>query len=367
MVSALIAGWAALAVASALLCLLLVPLARRLALRMGLVDRPGERKIHAQAIPYGGGIAIFFTVLIVLAGAYSLLVSSWSLPGLAALRAELAAHLSGLQDLETLKRLGALLVGGAMVFVLGLADDLRGFNPWFKLAIQAAAGLLLFAVDIRVTLFVSHWLPSLLLTLFWMVLMTNAMNLLDNMDGLSAGVGAVASAIFFIIAVQAEQIFVASLLAVLFGALLGFLVYNFHPATLFMGDAGALFLGYMLGAVAMAGTYYHGTQGALSVVMPLIVLAIPLFDTTSVMLIRWRLGTPLMQGDKNHFSHRLVRLGMTQREAVLTIYILTATLGASAMLLAQLDNTAGVLVLVHTLGVLVVIGLLEHAAHRRRP
>jgi UDP-GlcNAc:undecaprenyl-phosphate GlcNAc-1-phosphate transferase len=227
----------------------------------------------------------------------------------------------------------------------------------------------LFLSGIRITLFLDSPLVSLVLTVVWVVGITNAMNLLDNMDGLSAGVAAIVSFILFVVALEAGQTFVAAMLAVLFGTLVGFLVYNFNPASLFMGDAGSLFLGFLLAAMSVSTTYYQGGgagRGRLSVVAPVVVLAIPIFDTLSVMAIRLKNGAPLMNGDKNHFSHRLVRLGMTVREAVLTIYILSLTIGLSAVLLPQVGALGESLVLLHTLGIMVVIILLECAAARRR-
>ncbi len=352
--------------AGLLVCAMLVPLARRLALRVGLVDHPGARKIHARPIPYGGGIAIFVSFLVVLVGAYLLAVFGQRLACMQGVRAQFAPYLGGLVLGETLRRVAALLGGGALVFALGLVDDRRGMGSGPKLAVQCLAALLLWACGIRITLYLESTVLGLLITVLWVVGITNAMNLLDNMDGLSAGVGAIAACMLCAVALQTGQMFLAAVLVVLVGVLAGFLFYNFAPASVFMGDAGALFLGYILAALAVAGEYRTEGGPALAVVMPLVVFAIPIFDTATVMLIRYRRGRPLMQGDRNHFSHRLVRLGMTTREAVLTIYVLSATVGLSAVLLVRLEVTGGALVLLHTAGILVVVGLLEHAARRSR-
>ncbi|MBN1256318.1 MAG: undecaprenyl/decaprenyl-phosphate alpha-N-acetylglucosaminyl 1-phosphate transferase [Planctomycetes bacterium] len=358
-----------LLLAATVLALLLVPLAKRIALSTGLLDHPADHKTHAGATPYGGGIAIFCSFVLVLAGAYLAASRLLPLPFLEPLLVKLEA-VAQLQGGDALTRFGAMLTGGVLMFVLGLLDDRGGMHPYLKLCTQIAAAVLLFASGIRITLFIDYWLINLLLTVAWMVGITNAMNLLDNMDGLSAGVGIIAATFFFIIAVQAGQVLVAATLAVLIGSLLGFLCYNFSPASIFMGDAGSLFLGYLLGALSMAGTYYgtgSGSRSILAVVMPLVVLAIPIFDTISVMVIRWRAGKPLMVGDQNHFSHRLVRLGMSRRGAVLTIYLLCATLGLSATVLVRLDEIGAMLVLLHTAGILGVIALLEYAVHRNKP
>jgi UDP-GlcNAc:undecaprenyl-phosphate GlcNAc-1-phosphate transferase len=167
-----------------------------------------------------------------------------------------------------------------------------------------------------------------------------------------------------IYAAQGGNLVVCGLLCALMGAILGFLPYNFSPAKVFMGDAGSLFLGYMLAVVSVCGTYYSESQSMLSIVVPVIVLAIPVFDTCSVMAIRLKNKKPLMEGDKNHFSHRLVKLGMTKREAVLSIYILCLTTGIVALMLRSLNDAESVLILFHIFGVFVFIALLEIASRR---
>jgi UDP-GlcNAc:undecaprenyl-phosphate GlcNAc-1-phosphate transferase len=349
------------------LSLALTPLARLLARKVGLVDHPGARKIHHEPTPYGGGIAIFATLACILGGCYLALnliardQGDWS----AGIRSILSQHGGGLVYGKTLWRLAAVLGGATLVFVLGLMDDKRGMNPLPKLAVQALAALLLVAADLRVTFFIDNYVISALLTVLWVVLVTNAFNLLDNMDGLSAGVAAIASAVFFFVALQAGQVFVSAFLAVLAGALLGFLYYNFAPAKLFLGDAGSLFIGFLLAAMTVAGTFYESGKGVYSAFLPVLALGVPLFDTGSVMFIRWRAGKPFFQGDTNHFSHRLVRLGMTRREAVLTIYLLGLILGAAAALLRQLDRFGAVVIFFIGLGIIALIVLLETAAARR--
>jgi UDP-GlcNAc:undecaprenyl-phosphate GlcNAc-1-phosphate transferase len=362
--AAMIAPYAVLLVCAAVLAAILTPIARRLAPKAGLIDRPGERKIHDEPIPCSGGIAIVASILVLLVGGYLVAGGLLPLPLPEWLAKMAAAHREGLLSAGVGWRLAATLGGMAAIFVLGLVDDRRGIGPLPKLAVEILAGIGVYLAGIRITLFVDVGVVTLLLTVGWVVLITNTFNLLDNMDGLSAGVAAIAAAIFLVVAVQGSQVFVAGLAAVVCGAALGFLPYNLHPARVFMGDAGALPVGFLLAVISIAGTYYGGGGDALAVVTPLVVLAIPLFDTLSVLAIRWRAGRPLMQGDRNHFSHRLVRLGMTRREAVGTIYILTAALGATATLMPRLDAAGSVVVLLHTIAVLAVVALLERAAAR---
>ncbi len=347
-----------------LLSLGLTPLARSLARRCGYVDHPGERKIHVRLMPYGGGCAICLTVLGLVLGIVELL------PRLPAgfLPASLSSFLQPYQGGLALKRaqaaLAALTGGGALMFLLGLIDDLYGLSPRFKLLVQFLAAGLLVVCDQRLTVFIDYYWVSVGLTLFWVVLVTNAFNLLDNMDGLSAGVAALAGSLLLVVAMQNGQVFVAAYLAVLVGALAGFMVFNFPPAPLFMGDAGSLFIGYTLAALTVTGTYYQGRGSVYAAALPVLILAVPLFDTCTVMWRRWRAGKPLFVGDANHFSHRLVRLGMSRRQTVLTIYLLTLILGAAATLLTQLNQTGAWTVLLIGLGVLAVISLLESAAEK---
>ena len=355
-----------LSLASFLLSLALTPLARRLANRTGHLDQPDNRKRHSSPIPYGGGAAIFFSFALVLGGAYLAVILDFATQSIPHLQEELQPYIAGLTCMQTVYRFGALMAGAAAIFILGMIDDLRKLNPGPKLLVEAAVAVLLYASGIRVTFFIAHWLPGLVLTVIWVVGITNAFNLLDNMDGLAAGVSLIATFVFFAIALQTGQIFVPAVLAVLAGAILGFLRYNFHPASIFMGDAGSLFIGYMLAALSIAGTYYSGRGTILAAAMPVVVLAIPIFDTLSVLAIRYRAGASLLQGDRNHFSHRLMRLGMSVREAVLTIYVLSAALGLTATLMAQLDDSGAMVILLHTVAILMVVALLEIAAARRR-
>jgi UDP-GlcNAc:undecaprenyl-phosphate GlcNAc-1-phosphate transferase len=347
------------------LAMIVTPLARRLALATGLVDRPGGRKIHHSAKPYGGGIAIFLAVTLLTVGGYlAATLVDWQGVGLPGARA--LASYPALARGETIRRFLALAGAGAIVFVLGLVDDARTVGPRTKLLVQAAAATLLVLGGVRMTLFLAHPLPGALLSILWVVLVTNAFNLLDNMDGLSAGVAAVAALLFLVVALQGGQVFVAAYLAVFAGALLGFLWYNFPPSRLFMGDAGSLYVGFTLAALTLAGTYYEARGSFYAVATPVLVLGVPLFDTLSVLWIRWRRGAPLFLGDTNHISHRFVRLGMTRREAVLTIYLLGLILGGAATLLRQIDVAGAITVFLIGLGIIALIVLLETAAARNR-
>ena len=235
----------------------------------------------------------------------------------------------------------AILGGVTLLFVVGLIDDFRPLGPRCKLLIQIIATVPLLATGVAI----KGFLPLPLgwaLTVFWIVLLTNSFNFLDNMDGLSASVALVICLVLALAAVQGGQLWMPALFLCLAGALGGFLFFNFHPATLFMGDSGSLVIGYLMGVFSILTTYYEqGVPSGLPVLMPLAIMGVPLFDTLSVMFIRWRAGKPLMVGDRNHFSHRLLAMGFGVRGAAVTIALLTGACGLLALPLRRLTPRGG--------------------------
>lgn len=362
MPNALLAALGILFLVSLLVSLLLTPWIRRCCLRWGLVDHPGERKIHATPMPYGGGIVIYFVSVVGILASYGILLLGDRILPWPSFWVAMRPHLPGLFFRETLLRLGGILAGGTLIFFLGLLDDRQKLAPLPKLLIQIAAALIVIASGVRATIFIEDPLVGKIVTLFWIVAVTNAFNLLDNMDGLSSGVAAIGTALFFVIAIQTGQLFVAAFLVLLLGALLGFLFYNFPPAKLFLGDAGSLLIGFLLGTLTITGTFYAGKGSIFAVTMPVLILGVPLFDTASVIAIRLWQGRPIYIGDTSHLSHRLVRLGMTRRMAVLTIYVLGLILGGAATLLRQLDEHGAGVVLLLGFSVILLLVLLEVAA-----
>jgi UDP-GlcNAc:undecaprenyl-phosphate GlcNAc-1-phosphate transferase len=207
-----------------------------------------------------------------------------------------------------------------------------------KLIGQVLAGIPLLCVGITVKCFVSGQIISWFITLFWILLITNAFNLLDNMNGLSAGLAVVICFNFFLVSYTGSAWFMMAAFALLGGAALGFLPWNFPKAKVFMGDSGALFLGYMIGALSVMVTYYdESVPSSLPIVSPIIILGIPLYDSLSVMWIRWRNGKPLMVGDKNHISHRLERMGFSRISAVLLVWTIAFAVGVTACNLRDLN------------------------------
>jgi len=339
---------------------------RKVAPRIGLVDHPASRKLHAEPMPLGGGIAIFLGLTAVVAG------GAIALPAI-------NGHVEWLpqvvrQNIDLMSRkLPTLLVvmgGGLVILLLGLFDDVRGLSPRVRLAIEAAvaAGLFILSPELRLTVFTPLTITSFLYTVLWITAITNAFNLLDNMDGLSAGVACVAGLIFLIVAMQTGQLFVAAMLVALIGAILGFLVFNFPPASVFMGDAGALFIGYMISVLTIVFTFYEPSpekSPALAMLLPVVILAVPLFDTLSVMMIRIKNKRPLFEADKNHFSHRLVALGMSRRQAVLTIYLVTFCTGIGAAFWHSVSTAGSLLIFAQVAAIIALIVILEVTAARK--
>ncbi len=349
-------------------------LLRRWAWQWGLVDRPGERKIHVRPMPTAGGLAIWLAVVAPFAAGQGLLAvvampaGDWARDLLPQF---VLPHLGGLRQQAGM--LWVLLAGGTLLAGLGLWDDLRGLPWWFRLLVQTLVAVATVAAGFRMTVFVDlPWLTQAL-SVVWIVGLINSFNMLDNMDGLSGGVAAICAALLaatVLLAPEATagpQLFVAGLLLVLLGSLLGFLCHNWSPARIFMGDAGSYLVGYILATAALAGTFSSATAPRHAVFAPLCVLAVPLYDTISVVLIRLRAGRSPFVGDKSHFSHRLVQLGMSPPQAVLTIYLATATCGLAALVLHQVDGTGAVVLVVSVVLTLSLVAILEAAGRRQGP
>ena len=343
--------------------LLLTPISARLGWALGILDRPGERKIHQKVIPRSGGLALYLTVMIVVGGGF--FVSRFlaaQAPGLFPDR--ILVLLNNLHLVQA--RLGAMLLGATWIFALGLLDDRRGLGPWTKLAGQIIAALPLLLAGSRIVVFVPSPIVGGALTIAWIVLLCNSFNFMDNMDGLCAGVAAIVCAVLAFISWRAQEFFMTALILALAGALLGYLHHNFFPARVFFGDGGSLLVGYLLAFFTIEATYYKSsTPTGFPVLMPLIILGVPLFDTLTVMAIRLRRGKPLMQGDTNHFSHRLVALGLTQKQAVLFIYVITLAVALCALPLRVLPLPDALVQGLTVALLFVIIGVLEWAGMKR--
>jgi UDP-GlcNAc:undecaprenyl-phosphate/decaprenyl-phosphate GlcNAc-1-phosphate transferase len=295
------------------IALALTPVVRYLSNRWGLVDQPDHRKVHRTPMSRLGGVAIYFAVIGALAAQYlGELYLGWQGPFVeAATRANVLAILGGM----------------TLVFVVGLVDDLRDLSPGVKFLGQLAAAAVVVFAGVRIEYIgnpaggglLALGTLSIPVTLIYIVAFTNIINLIDGLDGLAAGVSAIAGGTLLVLAIQGNRFDAAALAAVLIGACLGFLRYNFHPASIFMGDSGALFLGFTLATISLLGVMK--TTAAIALAVPLLIVGVPIFDTASAIVRRWRHGRPIGEADRGHIHHRLLGRGFDQRQTVLIIYV----------------------------------------------
>jgi len=377
--------WICLAAAplSFLISVALCAAVRGLSLRRGLVDAAGT-EAHKPAtdtpVPNTGGVAVFWAVAAPLA---AVMAAVWAIPAdtWAGWSPALAVHVPGLRASTAVG--GWLLAGLAVLHVTGLIDDRRALGAWPKLVIQlAVAGVLAVLGGMRVLSLLDGWGPAgsvlaVALSIGWIVVVTNAMNFLDNMDGLAAGVGAVAAALYLAATLMAGQWFVAGLSALLLGALLGFLVFNLPPARLYLGDGGSLVAGLLLAVIAIRTAYFQsGATGDpvrvdvqlpgawYGLLMPLMVLAVPLYDFVSVVVIRAARGQSPMTGDHNHFSHRLLRRGLGRRGALAVVLLATLATGLGGVMLGRVPGWMAAVLGVQAAAIIAVLALLEFGGER---
>lgn len=278
----------------------LTPVSRQIAMRLGVVDKPSQRKIHQDHKPLMGGLAIY------LALALSLILFS---------------------PPQHLVELGAVLAGAAFLALIGLLDDRYNLGIRIRLIAMTIAALGLVAAGIRIEMF-RNPLIDIPLTVLWVLTVTNAANFMDNMDGLTAGLSATAAGFFMLIALTQGLTLVSTLAAALLGSAIGFLIYNFNPSSIFMGDMGALVLGFVLAVLGIKLKFDQPPD--VTWMVPLFVLALPLFDITLVVTTRILEGRSPAQAGKDHTSHRLMSMGLSQRQTIFVLYgacLLFGTLG----------------------------------------
>ncbi|MBZ5701419.1 MAG: undecaprenyl/decaprenyl-phosphate alpha-N-acetylglucosaminyl 1-phosphate transferase [Acidobacteriia bacterium] len=322
---------------------------RDFALRHGWIDSPGNgRHIHSRAVPRMGGVAIFLSVVCVL-GIVSFL------PG--------AAGFSAPYSWRTI----CILLGSATaVFLLGLYDDLRSVSANWKIAIQSLAAVVLYLAGFKINqmdlLGAGHVLSSglsLLLTVLWVLLITNAFNLIDGLDGLAAGSALFSMAVMFVVALLRNDPTVSIMILVLAGATCGFLRFNFHPATIFLGDSGSLFIGYLLSALALAGSAKATT--AIAVAIPVVAFGLPIVDVALAVVRRLIRGSHLFSGDNDHIHHRLLKKGFSHREAVILLYAISAGFGLLSLSLLHGQNRIALVLSVVGIGVWSGVRYLRYA------
>jgi len=310
---------------SFLLSYLLTPLIRDLFLRMGIIDRPdGERKIHTHAVPRVGGISITFSYV----AAYGvLLLLPWRADSTVA---------------QELPFIGKLLPAAALIFATGLLDDIFGLRPWQKLAGQIAGASVAIWAGVEIGTLAGHTVPagwSTLLTIAWLVGCTNAFNLIDGLDGLASGMGLFATLTTFVAAILHGNDTLALATLPLAGCLLGFLRYNFNPASVFLGDSGSLPIGFLLGCYGVIWSQKSATL--LGMTAPLMAMAIPLLDTGLAIIRRWLRGAPIFGADRSHIHHKLLDKGLTQRRVVLLLYLACGVYAALSLLQSMTEHNFG--------------------------
>jgi UDP-GlcNAc:undecaprenyl-phosphate GlcNAc-1-phosphate transferase len=349
-----------------------VPVVRAFAARSGFVAKPHAERFHRHATPLGGGLAIWLSVVAtfaVLQLAIEALNCGW-IPS--SLVPEIVTdHVPGLSN--TSGRLWTLLASATAIMFVGLADDRGGLDWRVRLIAQSAVAVFIVWQGWRLTLFIDEPLVTYPLSVLWIVGIVNAFNLLDNMDGLASGVAWIATVLLATVMLmgpnaepEGPQLFVAGFLAVLAGAIGGFWIYNKPPASIFMGDAGSYFIGFCIATATMMATFAGNQLPRHAVLAPLCILAVPIYDTMSVIVIRLREGRSPFVGDKRHFSHRLVELGLSPSAAVATIYLLTLSCGLGALLLHQVNMQGAIVILLMIASVMAVIAVLEAAARKRK-
>lgn len=289
----------------------LTPISKWLAPHVGVIAKPRARDVHTTPVPKMGGVAILLAVMV------------------------MVIFLRGQTEI---RQIVALVFGAAFMSFLGLIDDRFSLSAYVRLVAQFGTALFVWSNGVKVQLFGVEYLDAIL-TVCWIVGITNAMNFLDNMDGLLAGISAVMSAFFLVLAVFNGQYLVAAISAALLGACIGFLFYNLNPANVFMGDSGSMFLGFLLACIAIKLRFAQALSA--SWMVPVVVMALPVFDMTLVIISRLRRGkNPLTTPGKDHTSHRLTKLGFSFREAVMILYLVCCGLGVAALLISAFDQNA---------------------------
>jgi UDP-GlcNAc:undecaprenyl-phosphate GlcNAc-1-phosphate transferase len=342
------------------LSLCFTAIARNLAQKTGFVSKPSADRYNLKTVPLGGGAAILATILLTLLSGI-LVVKFLLAPGRINLPYDsVNIHIAGF--LSRIPQILIVLACAVVLFLAGLWDDKNKLGPFTKLTIEFVVAIIaaVFA-DIRIEFFIHNKIVTSVITAFWIVLIINAFNFMDNMDGAAAGIAVIISFVLFIAAALSQQVFISAMAIILAGTLLGFLVFNFPPARIFAGDAGSFIIGFFIALLTLRTTYYHQTGNGqwYPVLLPLIAMAVPLYDFLSVIFLRISQGKSPLAGDTQHFSHRLKNCGLTDTQTVLTLYLATLCTSLGAIFLYQVNLTGAILIFFQTIMILAIIAILE--------
>jgi len=340
-----------------LITLVTTPICRNISWKLNILDIPlGEfHKKHGETTPLLGGIAMLIGWLItVYTGLIYIIFFRHILPY------EFTMRIPGIHSVRPLLY---VITGGAVsLTVMGLIDDKKPLGPFVKLTLQfIICSFVAYYPKIRITLFFESSFITWLITLSWFMFIINAFNFFDNMDGLASGIALIASILFTLVAAFGDQFFVAALGAVTAGVALGFYCYNCYPASIFMGDSGSHFLGFMLAVIGSLTMFYHPEKSPTiaPIFIPVFVLAVIIFDTFAVIMIRIKKGMPIYCGDHNHISHRFHQMGVSRKGAVLLVHLLSLSIGLGALTLIWLDYKGVILIFIQSAAMLTLITILH--------
>ncbi|MCH2175122.1 MAG: undecaprenyl/decaprenyl-phosphate alpha-N-acetylglucosaminyl 1-phosphate transferase [Lentisphaeria bacterium] len=361
--SSWIVGYLLVLVAASIVSYMFTHIFKKLSFTFNFLDVPMREghKLHTKATPLLGGAAMLSAWLTLIGVGLALVMSKSSF-----LPSEIKNSINGIKT--TLPLIGVIAAGAVAIGVMGLFDDKKPMGWKFKMSLQAIiCGLVVLYPKLQVFHVLNNTYISWFLTLFWFLFIINAFNFFDNMDGLAAGVAMIASGIFASIAILNEQFFVATLGLVTAGVAFGYYIHNSFPASIFMGDAGSHFLGYLLATQAVLTQYLNdSTETYAPVLIPLVVLAMPIFDTFAVVIIRLRKGLSPFKGDHNHVSHRFLRMGVSKKTAVALVHCITLILGLSAINLLFADLTGVIVTFIQIFFLLLVVTILHMKVNKEK-
>lgn len=324
-----------LAIITALISAVFTPLVKKLAIRVNAIDIPKDaRRVHTKPVPVMGGLAIYIAFVL----------------GVILYNGILTPSQTG------------IIIGATIIVIGGIIDDIKDLRPRYKLLIQVIAAICLLMSGVKISMltnpfrdlypYISMGWINIPVTIIWVVGVTNAFNLIDGLDGLAAGIAFISCVTLMIVSILSGRLEPAFLTAVLSGAILGFLPYNFNPASIFMGDTGSQLLGFLLAAISIEGAIKSAT--AFVIAVPILAFALPIYDTLFAMIRRKVNGRPIMQADKGHLHHRLLAMGLSQKQAVVIMYFISAILGGIAII-AMLISTQKAYFLLASVGVITVL------------
>lgn len=327
--------------------------------KFNYIDYPNVRKSHKQPVPYGGGVAIFVSFVIMAILSSIIIQMGWA-------EHQLTSKIywsSLLKDAKTYW----IAFGTSSIFLLGLIDDIVDLKAKTKLWIQLiVVSMVIHFGDLQLSFFVQFPEVGFIGTLLWIVFITNAFNLLDNTDGICSGVTLVVLGVNFLLLYFHQQYVISLLTIFIMAPLFIFFFYNKPPAKVYLGDAGSLMLGFLVAMLSILSTYYREGQHLSSILTPVLIMMLPIFDVLTVMYIRYRAGHSFFKADRNHFAHRLLNLGLSPMQTLMTMCGISFVMGLAALMLSECTSLQAVYIFIQTLTIVLIILVLEKAGSKHR-